>query len=156
DVIDHIQGWAIDWFGASAANQVINSAIYDIGYGALRIGRQAKIDEDNEDNVPQKNLVENNVIEGAGRVIPSGIGTGVWIGNSHNNTVTHNEMYDFYNGAIRIGFKLNISNGKGNAHDNMVSYNLVYNLGQGVTSDMAGIYTSNSAETGNQILNNVI
>src|SRR5581483_805991 len=70
--------------------------------------------------------------------------------------VTHNEIYDFYNGAIRIGFKLNIRNGRGNAHDNLAAYNLVYNLGQGVTSDMGGIYTSNSDTKGNQILNNVI
>src|SRR5581483_3846871 len=156
DVVDHIQAWGIDFFGASTDNQIVNSAIYDIGYGAIRIGRQTKVEEDNDDNVPAANLVDNNVIEGGGRIIPSGIGTGVWIGNSHNNKVTHNEIYDFYNGAIRIGFKLNIRNGRGNAHDNLAAYNLVYNLGQGVTSDMGGIYTSNSDTKGNQTLNNVI
>ena len=80
----------------------------------------------------------------------------MFVGNAHNNTVTHNEVYDLYNGAIRIGFKLNIRNGKGNAHDNIVSYNLVHNLGQGVTSDMGGIYAATSDQPGNQIVNNVI
>jgi len=157
DIVDHIQAWGIDFFGASAANQIVNSALYDIGYGAIRVGRRVENNQEFDDNsVPQGFLVENNIIEGLGRIIPSGIGTGVFVGNAHNNTVTHNEIYDLYNGAIRIGFKLNIRNGKGNAHDNMVSYNLLYNLGQGVTSDMGGVYTANSAQTGNQILNNVI
>jgi hypothetical protein len=157
DIVDHIQAWAIDFFGASAGNQVINSAIYDIGYGAIRVGRQNKPNEDaSDDSVPQGTVVENNVIEGLGRYIPSGIGTGVFVGNAHNNTVTHNEIYDLYNGAIRIGFKLNISNGKGNAHDNIVSYNLLHNLGQGVTNDMGGIYAATSDQPGNQIVNNVI
>ena len=156
DVVAHTQGWGIDFFGASNDNQVVNSALYDIGYGAIRVGRMTKPQEDSDDSVPAGNLVDNDVIEGLGRVIPSGIGTGVWIGNSHNNKVTHNEIYDVYSGAIRIGYKLNIRNGKGNAHDNLAAYNLVYNLGQGVTSDMGGIYTSTSDTQGNQILNNVI
>ena len=156
DIVDHIQGWAIDFFGAGTGNQVIDSALYDIGYGAIRIGRQAHRGDDADNSVPQYNIIDNNVIEGAGRIIPSGIGTGVWVGNSHHNTVTHNEIYDLYNGAIRIGFKLNISNGVGNAHDNMVAFNRMWNLGQGVTSDMGGIYFSSSDTKGNQVLNNVI
>lgn len=155
DVVSHIQGWGIDFMGASSGNQVTDSALYDLGYGAIRIGRRAAPD-DSDDSVPQYNTVDNNVIEGGGRIIPSGIGTGVWVGNSHHNTLTHNEIYDFYNGAIRIGFKLNISNGVGNAHDNMVAFNRVWNLGQGVTSDMGGIYFSSSDTKGNQVLNNVI
>jgi len=154
-IVDHIQAWGIDFFNASNYNQVINSALYDVGYGMVRIGRRTN-NGDTDDSVPGFNTVENCVMAGGGRVIPSGIGTGVWSGNAHNGTITHNDMYDFYNGAIRVGFKLNISDGVGNAHDNMVSFNRVWQLGQGVTSDMAGIYLANSDTKGNQVLNNVI
>jgi len=155
DVVDHIQAWAIDFFAASSGNQVLDSAIYDIGYGAIRIGLRGD-PNDTDDNVPQYTTIDNNVIEGGGRIQPSGIGTGVFVANAHHNTVSHNEIYDFYNGAIRIGFQLNISRGVGNAHDNLVSFNRVWNLGQGVTSDMGGIYFANSDTKGNQVLNNVI
>jgi len=155
-IVNHTQGWGIDFSGASLSNQIVNSALYDIGYGAIRIGRRTSNGGDSEDQIPGLNVVENNLIVGGGRFIPSGIGTGVWIGNAHNNTVTHNEISDYYGGAIRIGFKLNITDGIGNAHDNVVSFNHVYNLGQGVTSDFSGIYASTSNTKGNQILNNVI
>ena len=71
DILDHMQAWAIDIYGASAANQVINSAIYDIGYGGIRVGRRVENNQSfDDDSVPQGNLFENNVIEGLGRFIP--------------------------------------------------------------------------------------
>ena len=157
--VTHTQGWGIEFVGdtkgKSTSNQVVNSTLSDLGGGGIRIGKRASA-IDTETNVPQYNLIQNNLIVSGGRVIPSGIGTGVWVGNSHNNTVTHNEINDFYSGAIRIGFMLNISQGVGNAHDNIVSYNLLYNLGQGVTSDMGAIYFADSANKGNMAFNNVI
>jgi len=158
-IISHTQGWGIEFVGddkgTSTSDQVVNSTLYDLGSGGVRVGEYPHI-HDTEDNIPQYNLVQNNLITGGGRVQPSGIGTGVWVGNSHHNTVTHNEISDFYNGAINVGYDLGISDGVANAHDNTVSYNLLYNLGQGVTSDMGAIYFATSATTGNQALNNVI
>src|SRR5581483_4798340 len=96
------------------------------------------------------------LITAGGRTQPTGIGTGIWLGNAHHNTITHNEVSDFYSGAIGVGFTFGIVNGIGLAHDNVISYNRVYKLGQGVTSDMGGIYLATSATTGNQVLNNVV
>jgi hypothetical protein len=141
--ISHTSGWGLEFVGddngTTANNQVVSSALFDLGGGGLRIGRHVN-SNDTEDNIPQYNLFQNNVIASGGRVMPTGIGTGIWIGNSHHNTITHNEIYDFYNGGIRIGFNLNISSGVGNANDNIASYNLLYNLGQGVTSEMGDLF----------------
>ena len=126
-----------------------------MGAGGVRIGKLPN-QKDTDANVAQYVLVQNNLISGGGRVQPSGIGTGVLVGNSHHNTVTHNEIRDFYNGAIGIGLTWGITGNASLTHDNMVSYNLLYNLGQGVTDDMAGIYFASSATKGNQVLNNVI
>jgi parallel beta helix pectate lyase-like protein len=155
DIVAHTQGYGLEFTGGSSQNQIINNALYDVGYGGIRIGAKTA-DGDTDNNVPGYTRIENNIIAGGGRVIPSGIGTGVWSGNAHHSTITHNEIYDFYSGAIRIGYQLNVSRGIGNAHDNVVSFNLVYNLGQGVTSDFGGIYSATSGTTGNQIVNNVI
>ncbi len=159
-IIAHTEGWGIEFVGSGPittkpSNQVINSTLFDLGTGGIRIGQQ-KSKPDTDANVAQYNLVQNNLITSGGRVQPSGIGTGVWVGNAHHNTVTHNEIHDFYSGAIGVGSSWGIEKGVGLAHDNMVSYNLVYNLGQGVTSDMGGIYFASSATTGNQVLNNVV
>ncbi len=157
--IAHTEGWGIEFVGNASAstanNQVINSALFDLGAGGVRVGSWPN-GNNTDANVAQYTLVQNNVIAGGGRVQPTGIGTGIWVGNSHHNTITHNEVHDFYSGAIGVGFQYGIAGGASLAHDNVVSYNLVYDLGQGVTSDMGGIYFASSATTGNQVLNNVV
>ncbi|MBZ5597194.1 MAG: right-handed parallel beta-helix repeat-containing protein [Acidobacteriia bacterium] len=157
--ISHTQGWGVEFEGNGSAsttdNQVLNSALFDLGAGGIRIGSWPN-GNTTDASVAQHTLVQNNVIAGGGRVQPTGIGTGIWVGDSHHNTITHNEVYDFYSGAIGVGFQYGIAGGAGLAHDNMVSYNLVHDLGQGVTSDMGGIYFASSATTGNQVLNNVV
>jgi hypothetical protein len=166
-IFSHTQGWGVEFVGddsgASGGNQVINSELYDLGAGGIRIGKWPCKSKgptctgvDSDSNVPQYNLVENNVIAGGGRVQPTGIGTGVWVGNAHHNVITHNDISDYYSGAIGVGFTYGITEGTGFAHDNIVSFNRVYNLGQGVTSDMGGIYLATSATGGNLVLNNVI
>jgi hypothetical protein len=158
--ISRTQGWGIEFIGTGPinsmpSNQVINSLLFDLGAGGIRIGKVAK-GSNNDATVAQHVLVQNNLVTSGGRIQPSGIGTGIWVGNSHHNTITHNEVRDFYNGAIGVGATWGILDGIGLAHDNVVSYNLLYNLGQGVTSDIGAIYFATSATAGNQILNNVI
>ncbi|MBZ5719922.1 MAG: right-handed parallel beta-helix repeat-containing protein [Acidobacteriia bacterium] len=158
--IAHTEGWGVEFIGTgpistTPSNQVVNSLLFDLGAGGVRVGTGVN-QKDTDANVAQHVLVQNNLISGGGRVQPSGIGTGILVGNAHHNTVTHNEVHDFYNGAIGVGLKWGIAGGGSLAHDNIVSFNLLYNLGQGVTDDMAGIYFASSATTGNQVLNNVI
>ena len=85
---------------------------------------------------------------------PTGIGTGVWIGNAHHNVVAHNEIFDFYSGAIGLGFSYGAGPLVG--HDNTAAFNLMYQLGQGVTSDMGGIHAASGSPAGSLLLNNVI
>ncbi|MBZ5721075.1 MAG: right-handed parallel beta-helix repeat-containing protein [Acidobacteriia bacterium] len=160
--ISHTQGWGVEFVGTGSvknqiSNQVVNSLLYDLGSGGVRIGMTPQTKRDTDADVAQYVLVQNNLITGGGRVQPTGIGTGVLVGNSHHNTITHNEISDFYNGAIGVGLVWGMSSGVTSyAHDNTISYNLLYNLGQGVTSDIGAIYLATSGTKGNQILNNVI
>ncbi len=162
-IFSHIQGWAVEFAhsgstATSGSNQVINSEIYDVGAGGIRIGRTpgASGGLDTDANVPQYNLIQNNSIVAGGRLQPTGIGTGIWVGNAHHNMIVHNEVSDFYSGAVGIGTTFGILNGSGFAHDNIAAFNHLYTLGQGVTSDMGGIYFATSATTGNMSLNNVV
>jgi hypothetical protein len=151
--ITHTGGWGVEFEGASHDNTVMNSVLYDLGTGGVRIGSYHQ-PEDTEGNVPHDNLIQNNLITAGGRILPAGIGTGVWIGHSPSNTVTHNEIYDFYGGGI--GVCVPTPRGCDLPHDNTISFNLIYQQGQGVTSDFGGIYVATYQTTGNKVLNNVV
>lgn len=186
DTFKNIQEWAIEFYGSGAGvstgNQVINSLLYDLGAGGIRVGTWPCLGTgqqiprctvpDAEATVTQHNTVQNNLITGIGRIIPSGIGTGVYVGNSHHNLVSHNEVSDVYSGAISVGNSYGYVDQNGNkkcaiagvptpnvaplclAHDNTIDGNLLFNLGQGITSDMGAIYFASSNTTGNTVTNN--
>lgn len=151
----HAQGWGVEFEGASSGNQVVNSTFYDIGTGAVRIGQYPAANDSNS-TVPQYNLVENNILDALGRVQPSGIGSGVWVGNAHHNVVAHNDIHDLYNGAIELGLGFTNAAGPILGSNNIAAFNHLYDLGQGVTSDMAGVHVGAVGTTGNMILNNLI
>jgi hypothetical protein len=137
----------------TANNTLQNSTLYDIGGFGVRVGLQQK-STDTDANVPQNTLIYNNAITAYGRVIPSGIG--IVQGDAHDNTYTHNDIYDGYHSGIEVCSALcppGSSNSRG-AFNNISSYNHIYNIGQGLTDDMGCVYYNTNAGTGNQILNN--
>ena len=143
----------------TAHNVIQNSAIYDIGALAIRIGGPFA-NLNNDSNVPQSIVVQNNVVEGYGRTIPASFGIGQGVG--HDNLYTHNDVYDGYHCAISISELSGDTakpNGIGTAN-NTISFNHVYNLMQGIMNDGGSIRigSGNSVFTaaGNKILNNKI
>jgi hypothetical protein len=157
-VIAHVGGWGLEFVGrgpfqATPVNQVLNSAVYDLGVGGIRIGgRQQR--EDTEETVAQYNVVRNNVVRGGGRILPAGIGTAIWIGASHHNIVSHNDVSDFYCGGIGVLVPAGMISKM--PHDNLIEFNDVYQIGQGVMSDFGGIYIVGFETTGNQVMNNKV
>ena len=81
--------------------------------------------------------VSNNLIAHGGRIHPAGIG--VWISHSPRNRIVHNTIDDFYYTGISLGWTWGY--GQSFAHDNLVADNRITRIGQGVLSDMGGIYT---------------
>lgn len=143
---------------ASAYNVLTDSALYDIGADGVRIG-QRPAPSDTDANVPQFHTVQNTLIEGFGRVIPSAIG--IAQGAGHDNTYTHNDIYDGYHSAIEICVPPTCSPGTSGSNGTfniVVSFNHVYNLFQGLTDDGGAIYLSTGgasfSPTGNKVLNN--
>lgn len=153
--VAHTQGWGLEFVGTAAAgvgNTVTGSLFYDIGTGGVRLG-QLPASGDSDSSVAQNNGVTQTMIASGGRFLPGGEGTGIWIGSSHHNTLSKNDVHDFYNGAIELGQSPNGS--QTYTHDNLIESNELYNLGQGVTSDMGCVHAASSNNTGNQVLNNV-
>jgi hypothetical protein len=158
-VIAHTGGWGLEFVGddtaTSSSNQVSSNMLFDIGTGGVRVGQWPN-NADTDTNVPQLNTISNNVVAGFGRLLPAG--PGLWIGNAHDNLLTHNEVFDGYNTGIEVCLPT-AANCRGTANsqgafNNTVSFNLVYQLGQGITDDMGCIYFGTEAAPGNQVLNN--
>jgi Right handed beta helix region len=157
--IAHTQAWGLEFIGTAVAgegNTVTDSVVYDIGTGGIRLGQVEPLQgqpTDTDSTVAQYNTISNNAVFSTGRFLPAGEGTGIWIGSSHHNMVTHNDVHDLYNGAIELGQSPNGSTTF--THDNVVSYNKLYDLGQGTTSDMGCVHIVSANNTGNQVMNNV-
>ena len=153
--------WCVsDSAGGVAANNVIeNSAFYDLAADAIRIGMSGPPTDTNA-NVPQFNTVQNNVVEGYGRVFPSS--KGITQGQGHDNLYTHNDVYDGYKGAINVCYCANSDVNPPFTNNNTISFNHVYNLFQGIMNDAGSLYfgvgtpSPPSSGTGNKMLNNKV
>jgi len=137
----------------TANNVVENSAFYDVGSAGVRVGVEGRL-SDTDANIPQFTTVENNVVEGYGRVFPGSYG--ITQGDAHDNIYTHNDVYDGYRAAVGICF---CSGFKPHAHDNTISFNHVHDLLQGIMNDDGSLYIQarnqqGVSPPGNKILNN--
>jgi hypothetical protein len=138
-IFAHMGSYALEFKGSGTVtgtgnNQLLNSALYDIGGGGVRIGLPAQ----HFSNAYETggNLVSNNVVTGVGRVVAGS--PLIFVGNSNDNTVQFNEVYDGYGDGISVG----VPNGNQscNMYGNLIQYNHVHHTKQGVTSDGGGIY----------------
>ena len=159
DTVAHTGAYGIEFQGTGIAGaayhlaQFRNGLITDTGAGGIRVGGQAVCSGANthtDANVPQLILISNNLITGGGRIFP--VGYAVLIGDAHHVLVEHNEISDFYNVGVGVGF--NWGWACNFAHDDIVRLNHIHDLGQGVTNDLGGVYYLSGANSGNSVVNN--
>jgi hypothetical protein len=134
-VVSHVGEYAIDFGRACHANRIENCEMLDLAAGGVKIGTMQRFDDPQV--LASRNIVRNNLIAHFGRMHPAGIG--VWVGHSPWNVVAHNTIRDGYYTGISPGWSWGY--GASGMHHNTLAYNHISLIGQGVLSDMGGIYT---------------
>ncbi len=116
-------------------NRIAGCEISDVGAGGVKIGETSQ--RENEADRTVENTVSDNRIHDGGIVYHAAIG--VWVGQSSQNVISHNEIHDLFYTAISVGWTWGY--GPNQCKGNIVERNHLHHIGKDMLSDMGGIYT---------------
>jgi parallel beta-helix repeat protein len=145
----HLGGYALELGKGCQRCEIAANEIYDIGAGGIRIGETTSRQDPFEQNFGH--IVADNHLHQLGRVFAPAIG--IIIFQSGRNHVAHNHIHDLYYTAISVGWNWGYQETP--CRDNVIEFNHLHDIGQGVLSDMGGIYTL-GIQKGTLLRNNLI
>lgn len=143
-IFSQLAGYAVELRFHCSEVTLTHNEMTVLGAGGVVIGKDLTTTNHHID-------IDNNWIHDGGTLFPGTIP--IRLGRTSNNSVTHNEVSDFYLSGISAGDSLNYD--PSTASDNLIAYNHVHHLGPGMLSDMGGIYTT-GVSPGTEIRNNLV
>ena len=144
-----LANYAVELGRGCQHDQVSHCEMFDLGAGGIRIGEPEKRPGAFEQN-HSHTIIDNHIYE-AGLVFPPAVG--VFILQSGSNLVAHNEIDHLYYTAISVGWTWGYQESP--CRENIIEFNHLHDLGQGMLSDMGGVYTL-GIQRGTVIRNNLI
>ena len=129
--------------------RITDSVFFDGGGGGIKINGGSA--NDPECDITHTNTISGNTIKSCGRRHMAACG--ILMMNSHSNVIAHNEICDLFYTGISGGWVWGYSDSV--SKNNLILKNHIYNLGQGVLSDMGGVYLL-GAQSGTVVSGNLI
>jgi len=133
--IEHAGWYGIEIADACRGIRVVGNTLADLGGGGVKVNGA-----DAEGAVIRRTAncrVSDNVIHAGGRIFHSAVG--VLSMHAAQIAIRHNHIYDLFYTGISCGwiwgYHASVS------RDNLIEKNHIHDIGQGLLSDMGGIYT---------------
>jgi hypothetical protein len=139
DTIAHITNYGIHFSAGCERGRILHCDFYDLGTGGIKVGEVLPLSQPPTDPARFVHDIEisDNHIHDGGTVLHQGVG--IWVGQSFNNSLSHNHIHDLYYSGISVGWTWGYR--PSGAHHNLIEYNDIHDLGKGWLSDLGGIYT---------------
>lgn len=137
DCTVELGGWYAVEIGDGCRNlRIVGNTLRELGAGGVKINGAAARDQSPARETGLCRITDNE-ITAAGRVFHSAVG--VLSMHAYGMVIAHNHIHDlFYSGVScgwEWGYQENVS------RDNLIAKNHIHDIGQGLLSDMGGIYT---------------
>jgi hypothetical protein len=157
--IEHIGNYGVEVGVGCADLEIARNRITDLGAGGVRIGHFFSWETDGSGQLTERGrqrkaampagphsqriIVADNEIAHGGRFTPEAVG--VFVGDNAHCQIVHNHIHDLYYSGISVGSVQDF--GPCQATSNVIEYNDLHDLGQGMLSDLAAIYTCSTPQS---------
>jgi parallel beta-helix repeat protein len=148
-VFTRLGGFAVDFGAGCERDRVEGNEMFDLGAGGVRLGETAQGRATAEPT--RQNIISDNHIHDIGKVNMPAVGILVFLAG--DNLIAHNEVDHSFYTAISVGWSWGYADTP--CRKNIVEFNRLHDLGQGMLSDMAGIYTL-GVQPGTMVRDNLI
>ena len=135
-IIEHV-GWYGVEIGEGCHNiRITGNTIRDLGAGGIKVNGAAARDKLPHLETGQHRITDNEITRG-GRIFHSAVG--VLSMNAHHMVIAHNHIHDLFYTGISCGWEWGYHESA--SYNNRIEKNHIHDIGQGLLSDMGGIYT---------------
>jgi ATP synthase F1 epsilon subunit len=133
--VSRLGNWAFELREGCSANRFVGNDISHVAAGGFRLG--GGTDRNSPLQRTHGNLIADNALHHYGDEYPSAVG--ILLMHTSGNVVEHNEIHHGWYTGISVGWVWGY--GRSVSRDNRIESNHIHDIGQGLLSDMGGIYT---------------